>query len=163
MLREILRQTQFYANAVCERLCAFVLSFNAFFRAVDATRLIMLTQVVAIFFLAINLLLVNEYLHMDASGYLLFLKLFGSFFGHIGFMPLAVRAADLVPDGQEGTFYSLYMSCLNFGTVVSEGLTGVVSRALAVNDSLGNTSLFYLLIVVMNAAVLFVLHLNPLK
>ena len=139
------------------------LSFNAFFRAVDATRLIMLTQVVAIFFLAINLLLVNEYLHMDPSGYLLFLKLVGSFFGHIGFMPLAVRAADLVPDGQDGTFYSLYMSCLNFGTVVSEALTGVVSRTLAVNDSLGNTSLFYLLVVIMNAVVLFLLHLNPLK
>ena len=74
-------------------------------------------------------------------------------------MPLVVKAADLTVEGYEGTFYSLYMSTLNLGSVVSEEISGAGTRLLNVNAVTGhNTEIFYAVVLLSNVASLLFLH-----
>lgn len=134
------------------------LSFNAFLRKTDWRVVVMLSQCVAFLFIGSNMLLVNNYIEVQPEAYLLFRAGIASFFGHIGFMPLAVKAADLVPDGFESTFYSLYMSNLNFGAVVSEELSGLMTKALGLDTSADNSVYFYFFILASNIVSLLVFH-----
>ena len=134
------------------------LFFNAFLRKKDWRVVVMLTQCIAFMFIGSNMLLLNNYLIIQPEAYLLFRAGIASFFGHIGFMPLAVKAADLVPDGLESTFYSLYMSNLNFGAVVSEELSGLMTKALNLDTTTDNSVYFYFFILASNIVSLLVFH-----
>ena len=134
------------------------LFFNAFLRKKDWRVVVMLSQCVAFAFIGTNMLLVNNYLIVQPELYLLFRAGIASFFGHVGFMPLAVKAADLVPDGFESTFYSLYMSNLNFGAVVSEELSGLMTKALGLDTTADNSVYFYFFILASNIVSLLVFH-----
>ena len=134
------------------------LTFNAYFRKTDWRVVVMLSQCVSFVFIATNMLLVNDYLTVQPESYLFVRAGIASFFGHIGFMPLAVKAADLVPEGFESTFYSLYMSNLNFGAVVSEELSGLTTKVLGIDTSTNNSVYFYFFVIVSNLISLFVFH-----
>ena len=111
-------------------MIAASLFFNAFLRERPWQSIVMLSQCVLLVVLATNMLVITGILTIDAGAYLIVRNTISPFFGHIGFMPLAVRAADLVPIGLEGTFYSLYMSTVNLGSVVGEELSGLLTRVL---------------------------------
>ena len=122
----------FSAADVCASvmMIAASLFFNAFLRQRKWQSIVMLSQCVLLLVLATNMLLITGLLKIDAGVYLILRNIISPFFGHIGFMPLAVRAADLVPTGLEGTFYSLYMSTVNLGSVVGEEFSGLLTRVL---------------------------------
>ena len=111
-------------------MIAASLFFNMFLRQSPWQSVVMLSQCVLLVVLSTNMLLITGLLEVDASFYLIVRNIISPFFGHIGFMPLVVRAANLVPVGLEGTFYSLYMSTVNLGSVTSEGLSGLLTRVL---------------------------------
>ena len=125
------------------------LFFNAFLRQRPWQSVVMLSQCVLLVVLATNMLMITGLLRIDASVYLILRNIVSPFFGHIGFMPLAVRAAELVPVGLEGTFYSLYMSTVNLGSVISEELTGLLTRALGTKTA-SAILCYYILAVVHN-------------
>jgi hypothetical protein len=111
-------------------MIAASLFFNAFLRQRPWQSVVMLSQCVLLVVLSTNMLLITGLLEVDASFYLIVRNIISPFFGHIGFMPLVVRAANLVPVGLEGTFYSLYMSTVNLGSVTSEELSGLLTRVV---------------------------------
>lgn len=134
------------------------LFFNAFLRDKAWQSIVMLSQCILFALLATNMLLRVGLLDIDAGLYLVGRSVIGGFFGHIGFMPLVVRAADLVPDGLEGTFYSLYMSTVNLGSVVGEELSGLLTKTIGTTS---NTALlcFYLIAIVHNIFSFLTFHL----
>ena len=132
------------------------LFFNAFLKQKPWQSIVMLTQCVLFILLTTNMLMITGVIEVNASFYLIVRSLVGSFFGQIGFMPLAVKAADLVPEGFEGTFYSLYMSTVNLGSVVGEEMSGLLTRALG--KTLNATAVFYVFVVVHNIASLLCFH-----
>ena len=142
-------------------VCMIVASlfFNYKLKNKNWKSVIMLTQCVIFLIINTNLLLINRWITIDAAAYMILKAAIGSFFTQIAFMPLIVKAADLTMDGYEGTFYSLYMSTLNLGAVLSEELSGVSTRLLNVNAINGNnTEIFYVLILTSNVMSLFFLH-----
>lgn len=134
------------------------LFYNACLGTKPWQSIVMLTQCIMLLVLAANMLLITGILQMDASLYLLLRSAFGSFFGHLGFMPLVVRAADLVPEGLEGTFYSMYMSTVNFGSVIGEEFSGVLTRALGTGQT-SSVLCFYLIAIVHNAFSFLTFHI----
>ena len=125
-------------------MIAASLFFNAFLRQRPWQSIVMLSQCVLLVVLATNMLVITGLLTIDAGVYLILRNIVSPFFGHIGFMPLAVRAADLVPIGLEGTFYSLYMSTVNLGSVVGEELSGLLTRVLGTSTK--SAIVFYYII-----------------
>ena len=119
----------------------------------------MLTQCVLFVFLACNILLLNNYLHWNPTVYFFVRAGIGSFFGHLGFMPLAVKSADLVADGMESTFYSLYMSTMNLGSVCSEELSGITTKVLGVDASTDQSVYFYMIVIASNLISLLAFHI----
>lgn len=134
------------------------LFFNAFLRQRPWQSVVMLSQCVLLVVLATNMLMITGLLTIDASVYLILRNVVSPFFGHIGFMPLAVRAAELVPVGLEGTFYSLYMSTVNLGSVIGEELTGLLTRALGTNTKSGILC-YYILATVHNMFSYLTFHI----
>lgn len=133
------------------------LFFNAFLKQKPWQSIVMLTQCVLFILLATNMFMITGVIDVNPSFYLIVRSLIGSFFGQIGFMPLAVKAADLVPEGFEGTFYSLYMSTVNLGSVIGEEMSGLLTRALG--KTLNATAVFYVFVVVHNIASLLCFHI----
>ncbi len=140
-------------------MIAASLIFNARLRGRPWKATVMLSQAVLFVVIASNLLLLTGYTHFNSTAYLLLRGTIGSFFGHLGFMPLAVKAADLVPEGLEGTFYSLYMSTVNMGSVLSEELSAEATRALRLEQQPERVPYFYLIVILGNMFALFILHL----
>lgn len=138
-------------------ICAS-LFFNAYLRGKTWQSVVMLPQCVLFVLIAINMLLITCTIDIKGEIYLIVRSVLGSFFGHIGFMPLVVRAADLVPEGFEGTFYSLYMSTVNLGSVVAEELSGLLTKALVLQTTTSK-ALFYLFVVLHNIATFVCFHL----
>lgn len=134
------------------------LFFNAFLREKQWQSVVMLTQCVMLVILVGNMFLVVGIMNMDSGAYMMMRSAIGSFFGHIGFMPLVVRAAALVPKGLEGTFYSLYMSTLNLGSVVGEELSGLLTRALGMKGAT-EVIVFYIIVLIHNIFSFVVFHL----
>lgn len=134
------------------------LFFNAFLRKKPWQSVVMLSQCAMLLVLACNMLLLVGLLKMDAGLYLVLRSAFGSFFGQIGFMPLVVQAADLVPKGLEGTFYSLYMSTVNLGSVVGEELSGLLTRVLGTSTSSSLLG-FYLVVIIHNVVSFLTFHI----
>lgn len=135
------------------------LFFNSYLRKKDWRVVVMLTQCVMFVFIGTNMLVVNDYLNLNPIYYLFARAGIGGFFGHLGFMPLAVMAADLVPEGFETTFYSLYMSTLNFGSVFSEEISGLVTKVFKLDISVDRSVFFYMIVIASNLVSLFVFHI----
>ena len=143
--------------------CIFMIAASLFFnyklKGKNWKTTIMLTQCIMMLLTASNMLLVNRWIIVQAETYMLAKAVIGSFFGQLSFMPLAVKAADLCPENYEGTFYSLYMSTLNLGSVASETITAEATRALKVNAITGEqTETFYAFVILTNIIALFVFH-----
>lgn len=134
------------------------LFFNAYLRGKTWQSVVMLPQCILFVIIAVNMLLITSTIDLNGDYYLLARSVFGAFFGHIGFMPLVVRAANLVPRGFEGTFYSLYMSTVNLGSVVAEELSGLLTKALVLQTTTSK-AVFYLFVVLHNIATLICFHL----
>jgi len=139
-------------------MIAASLFFNAFLRHKTWQSVVMLSQCVLMVVLATNMLLITGILKMDASVYLILRNIISPFFGHIGFMPLAVCAAELVPEGLEGTFYSLYMSTVNLGSVVGEEFSGLLTKTIGTKDT-SSVLAFYLIAIVHNIFSFLAFHL----
>lgn len=139
-------------------MIAASLFFNAFLRKRAWQSIVMLSQCILLCVLATNMLLITGILKIDAGVYLILRNIISPFFGHIGFMPLAVRAADLVPLGLEGTFYSLYMSTVNLGSVVGEEFSGLLTRVLGTNTN-GAVLCFYIIVTVHNMFSFLTFHI----
>ena len=135
------------------------LFFNMKLRNRDWRVVVMLTQCILFVFLACNILLLNNYLNWNPTVYFFIRAGIGSFFGHLGFMPLAVKSADLVADGMESTFYSLYMSTMNFGSVCSEELSGLTTKVIGVDASTDRSVFFYMVVIASNLVSLLVFHI----
>ena len=143
--------------------CVFMILASLFFnwklKDKNWKSVIMLTQCIMFVVIASNLLLINRWIIVEASTYMFIKSTIASFFGQLAFMPLVVKAADLTVEGYEGTFYSLYMSTLNLGSVVSEEISGAGTRLLNVNAVTGhNTEIFYAVVLLSNVASLLFLH-----
>lgn len=139
-------------------MIAASLFFNAFLRHKAWQSVIMLSQCVLLIVLATNMLLITGVLPLNPSVHLILRNIISPFFGHIGFMPLAVRAADLVPEGLEGTFYSLYMSTVNLGGVVGEELSGLLTRVLG-TDTNSALLCYYIIVTVHNMFSYLTFHI----
>ena len=118
----------------------------------------MLTQCIMLCILAANMLLVVGLLDVDAGVYMITRSALGSFYGHVGFMPLVVRSAVLVPEGLEGTFYSLYMSTVNLGSVLGEELSGVLTTVLGTKET-AQLLVFYIVSLVHNIFSFLAFHI----
>ena len=143
--------------------CIFMIAASLFFnyklKGKNWKATIMLTQCIMMLIIASNLLLINRWIVVQAETYMVLKAVVGSFFGQLSFMPLAVKAADLCPENYEGTFYSLYMSTLNLGSVTSETITAEATRALEINAITGErTEIFYALVILTNIIALFLFH-----
>lgn len=82
--------------------------------------------------------------------------------GEIAFMPVAVLAARMAPEGGEGVVYSVTMSILNVGWALSEFFSGLLSSMLGVHGpQYNNLSWLMVCVSVLTLVPLFFLQWVP--
>ena len=129
----------------------------------DGTKLIMITQALEFIIFCCNMLYIENVIVMDPVYYMVIMGTASAFIGHLAVMPLVVKASSLTEKGLEATIYSLCLSAMNLGAVLSEEASGLITFAVGVRASgMRTVPIYYLLMVLSQISALYFLDRFPI-
>ena len=111
-----------------------------------------------------NLLLTNRIL-VNPNVFFLGNVIWGSFFSHLSFLPLAVISSALCKPGAEAMMYAYFMSLTNFASIISRELSGFLADKIGIHKQIiietEKLDLFYIICLIFDfiglVAVFFLL------
>jgi hypothetical protein len=93
--------------------------------------------------------------------------LWGSFFSHLSFLPLAVISTALCKKGAEATMYAYFMSITNFASIISREISGFLADKIGIRKQLVIESikldLFYIICLVLDVIGMVVVFFLLIK
>ncbi len=91
----------------------------------------------------------------------------GSFFSHLSFLPLAVISTALCKKGAEATMYAYFMSITNFASIISRELSGFLADKIGIHKQLvvasSKLDLFYIICLVLDVIGMVVVFFLLIK
>lgn len=100
-----------------------------------------------------NLFLTNRIV-VDTNIFFIGNVVWGAFFSHLSFLPLAVISTALCKKGAEATMYAYFMSLTNFASIISRELSGFLADSIGIHKQLviatDKLDLFYIICLVLD-------------
>ena len=100
-----------------------------------------------------NLFLTNRIV-VDTNIFFITNVVWGAFFSHLSFLPLAVISTALCKKGAEATMYAYFMSLTNFASIISRELSGFLADSIGIHKQLviatNKLDLFYIVCLVLD-------------
>lgn len=155
------------------QILAFVMimvSSLSFRKCCSGSRAIVLvtwTSLLCMLLILVRNLFLTKRLVVDTTFFFIGNVIWGSFFSHLSFMPLAVISSALCKPGAEATMYAYFMSMTNFAGIISRELSGFLADQIGIRKQIKvetkKFDLFYMICLILDFIGLIVVFLLLIK
>jgi len=158
------------ATAQILAFCMIMIASLTFRKCCISNRVIVivtLTTLCCMLLIGIRNLFLTKRISIDPTVFFLGNTIYGSFFSHLSFLPLAVISSALCKRGAEATMYAYFMSLTNFASIISRELSGFLADRLDIRKqiviAIDKLDLFYIICLTLDFIGLIAVFLLLIK
>ena len=148
-------------------IMAASLSFRKCCSNSRAIVLVTWTSLLCMLLILMRNLFLTKRIVVDTNFFFVGNVIWGSFFSHLSFLPLAVISTALCKPGAEATMYAYFMALTNFAGIISRELSGFLADRIGIRKQLHvqteKLDLFYIVCLILDFIGLIVVFLLLLK
>lgn len=110
--------------------------YNTFLRHANVYKIVLTTNSIALVLFVFRNFFVTERIQLNTTAFMMLGSFLYAFIGQISFLPFIIISTKFSPVGMEGTVYSFFMAITNFAGIVSRELSGVLTNAYDIKNTL---------------------------